>query len=129
MFQTEIPSFVFSFIPRSLTLLAGGLPAKMIQAKIYHSDCEIIELAGDEGHDAEISTNAGFLLSDPEKPSSRRVSMTKSLSGDKEIDIEKEVSTRRQSSSSCDGEAFEEEAADPNTVSWDGLNDPQKYCY
>jgi len=93
-----------------------------------HSDSEIIELAAAEGHDAEISSNAGFVLSDSERQSLRRVSMGKSLSGDKEIDIEKESSTRRQSSSSDDGDVVEEETADPNIVSWDGPDDPQKYC-
>lgn len=100
----------------------------MTQAQTRHSDSEIIELAAAEGHDAEISSNAGFVLSDPEKPSSRRVSTAKSLSGDGEIDIEKEASTWRQSSSSVDGEAVEAEAVDPNIVSWDGPDDPQKYC-
>ncbi len=101
----------------------------MTQAQICRSDSEIIELSAAEGHDAEISSNAGFVSSDPEKQGLRRVSMAKSLSGDKEIDIEKEASTRRQSSSSDESETVEEEAVDPNIVSWDGPDDPQKYCY
>jgi len=99
----------------------------MTQAQIHHSKSDIVELAAAEGHDAEIPSNAGFVLSDPEKPWSGRESMAKSLSGDKEIDIEKDASTRPQSSSSEDGESVEGEAADPNIVSWDGPDDPQKY--
>jgi hypothetical protein len=99
----------------------------MTQMQTHDSNSEIIELAVAEGHDAEISSNVGFVSRDPEKPSSRRVSMAKSLSGDKEIDIEKAASTRRQSSSSGEEENVEEEAVDPNIVSWDGPDDPQKY--
>ena len=123
MFRSAIPSFVHP----SLALPAGGLPTDMTQAQIRHPDSEIIELAAAEGHDAEISSNAGFVSSDPENPSWRRVSLAKSLSGDKEIDIEKEAATRPQSSSS-DDEEVEGEAVDPNVVSWDGPDDHQKYC-
>lgn len=101
------------------------------------SESEIVELAAAEGHDAEIPSNAGFITSDGElekihsRPhTSRKPSSARSLrmNAKKEIDVEKEASTRPHSESSGEGEAEEQEEVqlDPNVVSWDGDDDPEK---
>lgn len=97
---------------------------------------EIVELAAAEGHDAEIPSNAGYITTSGElekiqsRPLSRRASSARSLrlNRNKEIDIEKEASTRPHSESGDEGEEDDaaEEELDPNIVTWDGPDDPQK---
>lgn len=109
----------------------------MVHESLPDAEKEIVELAAAEGHDAEIPSNAGYLSSSGElekvrsRPISRKASSAKSLRvpGNMEIDIEKEASTRPHSESSEELEdgGAEQQEVDPNIVSWDGNDDPQKY--
>jgi hypothetical protein len=100
---------------------------------------EIVELAAAEGHDAEIPSNAGYITVAGalekviSRPRSVKASSTKSIPStrhqrSKEIDIEKEASTAPQSESADEEAAKEEAVVDPNIVTWDGDDDPQKYA-
>lgn len=100
---------------------------------------EIVQLAAAEGHDAEIPSNAGYVTSSGElerihsRSLSKIASSAKSLraNGNKEIDVEKEASSRPHSESGDEGdgegEGVEEQEVDPNIVTWDGDDDPEKY--
>ena len=86
---------------------------------------EIIDLAGLEGHDADIPSNLGSIMALPSKPSTRCYSPT----NEKDIkalalgtDIEKGVSSI---SSSIVSESDDAAAQDPDIVDFDGPDDPQ----
>jgi len=99
---------------------------------------EIIDLAVAEGHDVEIPSNEGYITamgfvkrvkSNHSASPSAITPTSKSMrvKDDKEIDIEKESISRQHSEvdgGSNDGDGRSE--LDPNIVSWDGDNDPQK---
>lgn len=87
------------------------------------TDAEIIDLAAQEGHDADIPTNLGSIHHVPSNPSTR----PQSLSNEKDMkskalekDVEKGVSPAL---SSVDGEEGAE--TDPDIVDFDGPDDPQ----
>jgi len=99
---------------------------------------EIIDLAVAEGHDAEIPSNEGYITamgfvkrvkSNHSASPSGITPSTKSMrvKGHKEIDIEKESISRQHSE--ADDSLDDDDGRsglDPNIVSWDGDNDPQK---
>ena len=91
---------------------------------------EIIELAVQEGHDADISTNIG-VISNPEKYSSsaRHESVTdKEMEVGVEKDVEKDLEKNDLSAESLSAAETDEdtsEPSDPNIVWWDGPTDPQ----
>jgi hypothetical protein len=87
---------------------------------------ELVELAAQEGHDADIPSNAGFI--EPKNP--QRIPPTPQESNDNlEKDIEKEAEYIASPCSLSDASEYEEPLSnseeDPNVVWWDGENDPQ----
>jgi hypothetical protein len=76
---------------------------------------ELVELAMQEGHDADIPSNEGFIS--PNSP-------TFTLDNDIEKDAGKEISIRTRSRTSLDS-APEDPGEQQNVVWWDGENDPQ----
>ncbi|OCK73652.1 MFS general substrate transporter [Lepidopterella palustris CBS 459.81] len=85
---------------------------------------EIIELAAEEGHDADIPSNIGVIRPLERKPSSTKPrSDIGEIAPGSEKDLEKnEVA---ESLSSEDSPEEVDEPADPNIVWWDGPDDPQ----
>jgi hypothetical protein len=87
---------------------------------------ELVELAAQEGHDADIPSNAGFV--EPRKTQEIRRNAQDS-NDDLEKDIEKEagevVSQRESSDISAYDERLTNSPDDPNLVGWDGEDDPQ----
>ncbi|KAF2500550.1 MFS general substrate transporter [Lophium mytilinum] len=86
---------------------------------------EIIELAAQEGHDADVPSNVGF-IEEHEKAHHKKHSpeTAKSTDGDLEKDLEKNGDA---ASLSSEDDAAEEgaEEPDPNVVFWDGPDDPE----
>ena len=86
---------------------------------------EILELAVEEGHDADIPTNAGSIqhARSNTPPPSKLPEQEKRSSAAIDKDIEKGIRSESLSS----GEDVEQtaEETDPNIVWWDGPNDPQ----
>jgi hypothetical protein len=92
---------------------------------------EILELAAAEGHDADIPTNVGSIHGAPSNASpslpTNRVESAKHLSMELEKDLEKDLEKgHRPGSLSSEDDADEiPEESNPNTVFWDGPDDPQ----
>lgn len=87
---------------------------------------EIIELAAEEGHDADIPTNVGSIHNTPQStspPPNNLHESTKNSPMDLEKDIEK--GHRPESISSDEGTEEAPEDRGPNIVFWDGPDDPQ----
>lgn len=80
---------------------------------------DIVELAAQEGHDADIPTNLG-VYSEPKhhSPSTRK----SDLDYTKDIDLEKSEPSAR---SSINAQDDHDPQVDPNIVDWDGPNDPE----
>jgi hypothetical protein len=92
------------------------------------SRSEIISLAADEGHDADIPTNEGSIPPTPlERPSHPRKHVDSEKTSSAVFDKDIEKGSRPESIIS--DEALPEEAADeendPNIVWWDGPDDPE----
>jgi len=86
----------------------------------HPSRSEIIELAAGEGHDADKSSNVGSLRKFPRDAPSHKPEKSSPSALDK--DVEK---NKREGSISSEEEVEEVPEDDPNTVFWDGPNDPQ----
>lgn len=87
---------------------------------------EIIELAVEEGHDADIPTNVGAIQTTPRSrsPSVRQpAESAKSSNAAFDQDIEKGVRTESLSSGGHGNQSYLE--VDPDVVWWDGPDDPQ----
>ncbi|KAF2176420.1 MFS general substrate transporter [Zopfia rhizophila CBS 207.26] len=87
---------------------------------------EIIELAAEEGHDADIPTNAGSIQN---TPGNRSPTPKQAADGEKQsnLEFEKDIEKglRPESLSSEEHGEEQSEESDPNIVWWDGPNDPQ----
>lgn len=96
---------------------------------------EIVQLAVEEGHDADIPTNEGAIITHPSQahlyePDSPNLSSPTSLH---DKDIEKEAGFGVSRSASVTSEQAQDakeadnnaEKSDPNIVFWDGDDDPQ----
>ena len=88
------------------------------------TDAEIIDLAAQEGHDADIPTNLGSIHHVPSIPSTRPQSLSNEKgikSTEEEKDVERGLSPTL---SSVDGEEDDAET-DPDVVDFDGPDDLQ----
>jgi hypothetical protein len=97
---------------------------------VVYAKNELVELAAQEGHDADIPSNAGFI--EPRKSRKSAPAPHESddnLEKENEKDIEKaagEITTQRPSSDiSIYAERLTDSQEDPNLVGWDGDDDPQ----
>jgi hypothetical protein len=94
----------------------------------------IIELAAQEGHDADIPSNAGRVIGDGEKVVTSPTTVA-STASDFDKDIEKDAVSKHGSNASSPagstiekqgpGAEVEMEEHDPNIVFWDGPDDPE----
>jgi hypothetical protein len=92
---------------------------------------EVLELAAEEGHDADIPTNAGSIRDTQQMPHNK-LGSEKASDLELEKDIEKgglgpdlEKGARPESVSSSEAEEEQLEDNDPDIIWWDGPDDPQ----
>jgi hypothetical protein len=88
---------------------------------------EIIELSAQEGHDADIPSNAGAITPLEKVPSGKHW-LEKAKAESADLDLEKDVEKNDSESISSEEELSDEgqsEPEDPNVVWWDGPDDPE----
>ena len=87
---------------------------------------EIIDLAAQESHDADIPSNNGSIPREaPYDSAGTKKHATVTSEKDHEKDIEKGPPSRPLSSNDEEGTGEIPEDEDPNIVFWDGPNDPE----
>ncbi|KAL0256281.1 hypothetical protein SLS55_008674 [Diplodia seriata] len=85
---------------------------------------DVVELAAEENHDADIPTNLG-ICTDPEKRSpsaSRAAAVASGFKKDADLENQSEASA---ATSINDPDDERQPAPDPNVVDWDGPDDPE----
>lgn len=114
-------------------LISPSVQAVKMASTVYGAPAtryEIIELAVQEGHDADIPTNIG-VIGNPEKytsPTKHESAADKEMGVGVEKDMEKDLEKNELSAESLSTVEMNEDTSeppDPNIVWWDGPTDPQ----
>ncbi|EOD48443.1 mfs multidrug transporter [Neofusicoccum parvum] len=92
----------------------------------FPEQSDVVELAAEEGHDADIPTNLGAYTDPGKRAASTKKSDLAASDFNKDVDLEKsEGSTPTSINERDEDEQSAREPVDPNIVDWDGPNDPE----